>query len=221
MAWTSPAPFRPGKPHRRVLGYREQHGRRHDRVSAAANVIASSSTAGVQIFSANANVVDGNYIGTNSATAQNLGNTTAIQIFNSSNNVIGSATTGAGNTIGFNSTNGISVLSGSQNTINENTYFGSYQNLTPPETNDIGLGPNANNSQPAPSLISASWTNNQLSVLLTDSGPTVPIGTSVVVDLYQIVSTSPTERRISRHHDDNDRGHAVFDHDPCDDQLGQ
>jgi streptogramin lyase len=167
--------------------------------AAAANVIASSTTAGVQVLgsAATGNVVEGNYLGTNSANAVNLGNGAAIQVFGASTNLIGGTVSGAGNTIGFNTNSGVGVLSGNANAIRENTFIGTNGVLTQPTVaaNDIGLGPGANNNQPAPSLISASLSGNQLSVLLSDSGPTVPTGTTVNVDLYLLNSGSkPLER---------------------------
>jgi trimeric autotransporter adhesin len=161
----------------------------------AGNLIGFSTSAGVQIVGATAspnNLVVGNFIGTDSAN-DNLGNVAAIQIFNSSNNTIGGSGSGAGNTIGFNTSNGIAVLSGTGNTIRENTYTGTNGPLVPTEANDIGLGPNANNNQPAPSLISAALLGSELSVLYREN----VTNTTVVLDFYKVNSTSnPAEREF-------------------------
>ena len=161
----------------------------------ARNVIGFNTSAGIQITGTSAapnNLVVGNDIGTDPA-SDNLGNAAAIQIFSSSNNTIGGTTNGAGNTIGFNTSIGIAVLSGTGNTILQNTYTATNGPSVPVETNDIGLGPNANNNQPAPNLVSAVTEGNKLSVLFTEN----LTNASVVLDFYEVDSaSSPAEREF-------------------------
>ncbi len=160
--------------------------------AAASNLIGFNTTAGVQITGTTAagNMVVGDLIGTG-ASGANLGNQVGVQIFNSSNNTIGGTATGAANTIGFNKAQGVAVLSGNQNAIQENTYQGTNGTLTPVEANDITLGPGANNYQAAPSLIAASLQMGTLSVLVAG----LTAGTPVTLDFYEIdSSTSPIKR---------------------------
>ncbi len=184
--------------------------------SAASNAIGSNATAGVQIvgIAATGNVLEGNFLGTDSA-GDNLKNGVAVQVFNASNNAIGGTTPGTPNTIGFNTNGGVAILSGNNNTIRENSYVGTNGTLTPVEANDIGLGPGANKSQPAPSLISASLSSgNQLSLTFTDSGPTVPNGTSVALDVYKIDSTSTPIQRVFLGTATTTVGATPFNHPP-------
>ena len=147
--------------------------------AAGANTIGFSTSAGILISGGNAsqNLVIGNDI---------VSNTYGVQIFNASNNTIGGVS-GAPNTIGSNTSNGIAILSGSGNVVRHNTYTASNGILIPTEANDIGLGPGANNGQPAPVLISASLSGNQLSLAYTDA---VAAGTVVTLDIYSVDTTT-------------------------------
>jgi hypothetical protein len=165
--------------------------------SAAANTIGFNGTAGIQIIGTGAgdnlsDVVEGNFIGTNPA-GGNLGNGVAVQIFNASTNEIGGTAAGSANTIGFNTSGGVAVLSGVKNAVRENTYSGANGSQTPVEAGDIGLGPRANNNQAAPVLISASQSTGQLSLTFTVA---VPAGTSVAIDAYMVNSTSTPPTRV-------------------------
>ena len=62
---------------------------------------------------------------------------------------------GAGNTIGFNTQQGVSVVSGIQNVISQNFYIGKNGPALPVQSNDISLGAGANNNQPAPIILAA------------------------------------------------------------------
>ena len=72
-----------------------------------ANIIGFNSVAGVSI-SGSSNVVEGNFIGTNSAGA-NLGNASGISV-SSTPNTIGGTSSGAANVIGFNTISGVSIF---------------------------------------------------------------------------------------------------------------
>ena len=117
------------------------------------NVIAGNSQVGVHINSGNNNFVYGNWIGTNSSD-DNLGNTLqgVYFDFNSSNNLIGSATTGFSNTIAYNSVgvafNGTATGTGNAllgNSIYSNTGIGIDFNddaVTANDADDGDTGPN-------------------------------------------------------------------------------
>ena len=106
---------------------------------------------------------------------------------NSSGNVVG----GTANVIGFNTQQGVSVVSGNQNAVTGNLFVGTNGSSSPVQSNDITLGAGANNSQPAPALASASLGGSNLTVQLSVG---VPSGTSVDVELYQVVSSGPGQR---------------------------
>src|SRR5207248_4743040 len=76
----------------------------------------------------------------------------------------------------------------------ENTYTGTNGPATPVSANDIGLGPGANNNQPAPKILSAAVATGTLTIRFTVG---VPNGTAVNVDIYQADSSStPPARRF-------------------------
>ena len=134
--------------------------------------IADFAGAGISIQSSN-DVISGNFLGTDlTGLAAGPGNTSGVSIIKGSNNTIGGTASGAANTIGFNTQNGVAVISGIGNEINENLYVGTNGTATPTEANDITLSPNANNNQAAPTLISATLSGNQLSALFTANVPT-------------------------------------------------
>ncbi|WP_076348123.1 beta strand repeat-containing protein [Paludisphaera borealis] len=155
----------------------------------SANTIGFSTTAGVQILGASAtsNVVAGNFIGTDGTNA-NRGNAFGVQIVNSSGNTIGGA---AGNTIGFNTTAGVSVLSGAQNVVSQNLYVGTNGAATPVPASDINLGPTGNNGQPAPSLATATLSAGDLTLQFAIG---LPAGTSVTVEVYQLTAVGVAQR---------------------------
>src|SRR5208337_1862124 len=155
----------------------------------SANTIAFNATGGIELLGggASGNAIQGNFIGTDIG-GHNLANQVGVLILNASNNSVGGTGAGQGNTIGFNSQQGVSVLSGVRNAVRQNLYTGTNGPATPVPANDITLGPGANNNQPAPNLVAASLAvNQQLTVQLTDA---VPSGTSVDIELYQFVTTA-------------------------------
>ncbi|HZT06161.1 MAG TPA: CSLREA domain-containing protein [Chloroflexota bacterium] len=99
----------------------------------ARNVIASNGSDGIQITGdgSPANVIQGNFIGTDRTGTIDLGNGgTGVSITASSSNVVGGTSTGAGNVVAFNNNQGILVgaqpgVSGSQtqNRIQRNSIF--------------------------------------------------------------------------------------------------
>ena len=90
----------------------------------AGNIIGFNILAGVSISDATAtgNLVVGNLIGTDSA-GDNLGNGSGVSIIGASDNTIGGTVSGAGNTIAFNTGAGVTVDTGTGNTIRANAIF--------------------------------------------------------------------------------------------------
>jgi len=89
----------------------------------AGNVISGNDLCGVEITrNGGANTIQGNYIGTDAAGTQGLGNTQAgICIINGSDNLIGGTESGTGNLISGNGAVGIALVDGGrQNTIQGN-----------------------------------------------------------------------------------------------------
>ncbi len=94
--------------------------------AATANLIGFNSLAGVSIsgIAALNNVVAANYIGSDS-TADSLPNGTGVVIADSASyNTIGGTAAGAGNTIAFNSGDGVDVDSGTGNAVRGNPIYG-------------------------------------------------------------------------------------------------
>ena len=143
----------------------------------------------------NDDIISGNFIGTNAAGA-NAADENGILI-SGANNTIGGTLASAANVIGFNTTAGVSIVSGTGNVVRENTYTGSNGSLTGPSwaADDIVVSPNASNP-PAPVLGSTSLAAGQLSVFFTEA---VPAGTVVSLDIYQYevaANSTPIERRF-------------------------
>jgi len=93
----------------------------------AGNVISGNELNGVLLATgANSNVVQGNYVGTNPAATSTLGNTLDGLRIESSSNTIGGLTAQAGNVIGGNLDNGISIRAGSTGNAVRGNYVGTY-----------------------------------------------------------------------------------------------
>src|SRR5208337_3716812 len=154
-----------------------------------ANTITANTVAGVEIngAAATANLVEGNFIGTDDVLDQ-LGNQAGVLIVNSSGNTVGGAAAGAGNTIGFNMQQGVSIVSGTQDVVSQNLYVGTNGPGTPVQSNDIVLVPGANNNQSAPTLLRTYLSGGNL--VAEVSG--VPVGTTV--ELYQVTTAAPGQR---------------------------
>ena len=110
-----------------------------------------------------------------------------MQVFNASNNLIGGvAASGAANTIGFNTSNGIAILAGNGNAISQNSYTNSNGNLTIPSlaANDIGVAPAANLGIQPPTLLSVSLAGNVLSLSFTEAV------TPVTLEIYKLTAAA-------------------------------
>ncbi len=149
--------------------------------------IANFQGAAIHIESSN-NVVSGNFLGTDlTGTAAGPGNLVGVLVDNASGNLIGATNPSLANTIGFNTQNGISVLTGTGNAIRGNRYLGTNGPATPTEASDIAVAQNANGGQAAPILTSAVYLGNEdLQILFNAS---VPTGTTMVtIDAYLVNS---------------------------------
>ena len=109
------------------------------------NTISGNSQRGIDINNNDANIIQGNWIGTDPATgAVDLGNGLAgvyTDVFGSSNNTIGGAAGGEGNTIAFNG-EGITLDSGTNNSIlGNNVYSNDSLGI---DLDDDGITPNSN-----------------------------------------------------------------------------
>jgi uncharacterized repeat protein (TIGR01451 family) len=161
------------------------------------NVIGGNIGSGIQIEdSATGTIVQGNFIGTNSAAIVNLGNgVDGVVINGASNNVIGanaSATgfiTGVGNVLAFSGRNGVTVLSGTGNSIRENRIFSNTKlgiDLAPLGPNPIHL-PSVNTSSGANELANPPILSNSTSTtsLTTITGQILSTpSTSFEIDFY-------------------------------------
>lgn len=125
----------------------------------ASNIIAANGYVGVAAYCGSGNVIQNNYIGTNSAGA-NLGNAdSGIGVY-SVNTTVGGITASAGNTIGFNGGAGVVLYDGLGNAIRGNSIFSNVglgidldgDGVTPNDAGDVDTG--RNNLQNFP-LISA------------------------------------------------------------------
>ena len=149
----------------------------------AGNTVAFSATAGIQLNGSGAtgDMIQGNWIGTKSASPYPaLGNAIGVQVVGGSDNSIGGTVIGAANTIGFNTQNGVSILSGNQNQIRGNLYLGNNTAQSGPAS-DIQLGLGANDGQPAPTLVAAAVSGTDLDLRISFSTSTPPD----VLDVYQ------------------------------------
>jgi hypothetical protein len=109
-------------------------------------VISGNGGNGVELDNTSRNTVIGSYIGTNVTGLLDIGNDeNGVYLVNSSKNTIGGTSAGQGNTIAFNSNDGVFVDSGDRNAIRQNSIFGN-------GPLGIQLGTGANNNQPAPVL---------------------------------------------------------------------
>jgi hypothetical protein len=155
------------------------------------NVIGRNSGTGVSISGggASANLLTGNFIGTDAA-GDNLGNSIGVSITGPSgsslNNTVGGTAQGDANTIGFNAHGGVTVSTAAGNVIRENLYLGT--NGTDVPGSDIVLTNGANKGQQPPALISVTGSGTQLSVQLT-------VATQSDVDFYVLnTAASPQQR---------------------------
>lgn len=138
---------------------------------------------GLEMTGTTGNSVIGTRIGTTADGATGLPNlVNGILLTNSPNNSIGGTGTGQGNTIAFNGSNGILVVSGNQNGIRQNSIFSNTLLGI-----DLGVGANAN--QAAPSQLSSASTISgvQVSGILT-SKP----NTQFTIEIFASTTADPS-----------------------------
>ena len=125
-------------------------------------------------------LVQGNDIGTDATGTHPLGNTGNGVNIQSNSNTIGGTTPGAGNTIGFNTADGVLVDTGTGNAIEQNSIF-----------SNGGLGIDlingGNNAQAAPMLTSAVSASGMLTI---DGTLTSTADTTFTVELFSNPSGS-------------------------------
>jgi hypothetical protein len=117
----------------------------------AANVIAANGGSGLLLSGANArtNLIQGNFIGTDTSATVNLGNAgDGVTVSGGSNNTVGGTAAGAGNVIAFNGNDGVRIDTGTGNAVLSDLIFSS-GNL------GIELVNGGNNNQAAPEVLSA------------------------------------------------------------------
>ena len=158
--------------------------------AAARNVIAGSSGHGITLNGVNGNTIQGNYIGTDVTGTLALGNSgSGIFISTSGNNVIGSATPGAGNLIANNGLDGIALATDAfnANAIRGNRIFGNgdlgidlrNDGVTANDARDGDSGPNSLQNYPV--ITSASVTGGSTTV----SGTLNSVGsTTFTIELF-------------------------------------
>ena len=88
--------------------------------AAARNVISGNTSSGVSINAAGANVVEGNFIGTDVNGTTALGNNVGVLLTNASNNTLGGASAGAGNVISGNGSYGVEISGSNANFVRGN-----------------------------------------------------------------------------------------------------
>ena len=157
--------------------------------SAHRNIISGNGGAGVDIYGSTStgNMVQGNYIGTQSDGTSALGNDFVgvwIEV-SASNNTIGGTASGAGNIIAFNTDDGVYVQAGTGNQIRRNSIFSNgglgieldANGVTANDTGDSDTG--ANNKQNFPVLVTA----QQGSTLITGTFNSTP-NTSFTLEFF-------------------------------------
>jgi hypothetical protein len=142
--------------------------------AATANVIGFNTSAGVSISGASGsgNVVAANFIGTDAAGA-NLGNAVGVAI-SASSNTIGGTVSGAGNTIAFNTGDGVDVISGNGNAIRQDLIYGN-------TGTGIVLTGTANNGQQPPSGLAYTSVANLTTIDYTVNGTS---GQTYAIDFF-------------------------------------
>jgi predicted outer membrane repeat protein len=143
------------------------------------NIIGGNQGVGINISGtgSDGNIVQGNFIGTNTAQTAALGNLGGGVSIAGNNNQIGGTTTGAGNVIAYNGLStvgaGVEVLSGTGNSILGNSIFGNGSigidlngdGVTANDPGDGDVGPN--NLQNTPTIQAIQLTNGQIGVILS------------------------------------------------------
>lgn len=173
-------------------------------VAAGAGNIISGNTVGIQIGGnttgqVNSNLIQGNFIGLNQAGSALPNAVEGIRFENSSNppanNVIGGTANGAANTIAFNGSSGVLVLTGIADSIRGNSIFsngGLGIDLAPngPTANDQGdTDTSANNRQNFPVLTSLTPSSNPTTINGTLNSTA---STTFTIDFYANATCDPS-----------------------------
>ena len=172
------------------------------------NIISGNSQAGIFLFGndANENSILGNYIGTNNAGLQTIGNGThGIAIAGNANNQIGNGTSEGSNVIAYNNSDGIRIevfgaqpTTGNsilQNSIHSNGLLGidlGGNGITQNDANDSDTGPN--NLQNFPEVSSATYDDLTNSLLITFMVPSAPSNSAYPI-IAEFFATNPDERQ--------------------------
>ncbi|MGO9469386.1 MAG: beta strand repeat-containing protein, partial [Isosphaeraceae bacterium] len=155
--------------------------------TAAARNVISANQWGIQLDGPTAmgNSVEGNFIGTDLTGTLPLGNTVNGILFsnNASNNTVGGTAAGQGNTIAFNVAAGVSVLSGTGDSILSNSIFSNGQR-------GIFLSATGNNGQSAP-VISTVIGGGGAVTLIEGSLTSVP-NTSFLIQFFSNITPDPS-----------------------------
>ncbi|HEV7920806.1 MAG TPA: hypothetical protein VGR02_08465, partial [Thermoanaerobaculia bacterium] len=157
------------------------------------NVIVGSPY-GIKILSAGSdgNKIQGNFIGTDSTGAMNLGNGNGIYLAPGPvSTIIGGTAAGEGNTIAFNGA-GVTILGSFSNPILTNSFYGS-TSIGIDLDGDLALNPNdpgdsdtgSNNGQNAPQLVSANVAGGTVTVTLQLESSGVPATQSLLVEVFK------------------------------------
>ena len=141
--------------------------------AAAANVIGFSSGEAIQLLTATANLIEGNFIGTDAAGAH-LANAMGIELVSGSSSMtIGGTVAGAGNTIAFNTGPAVDIANGVADAIRENLIYGNTQGIV--------FGTGANNNQAAPSNVAVASVPGLTTIDYTVTGT---VGQAYAVNFY-------------------------------------
>src|SRR6185369_14527909 len=167
--------------------------------AAARNVISGNSTGilFVAFFGGPmGNTIQGNFIGVNAAGTGPLPNTQqGIGITDAVNNIIGGTQNGAGNTIAFNGLAGITITTGTGNSMRGNSIFSNNglgidlgaDGVTTNDTNDSDSGPNQR--QNFPLITSVLSTSN--STTIQGSLKSIP-STTFQIDFFSNLAVDPS-----------------------------
>lgn len=161
----------------------------------AGNLISGNNSRGLSLTGGGVenHVVQGNYIGTDKTSTAALGNGTAgVHVSGGKDNMIGGSAAGAGNTIAYNTQDGI-VITGNaarRNAITGNTIFENGElgidvgndDVTANDTDDADTGPN--NLQNTPDLIGAVIVDTDLELSYTIDATPENAAFPLTVDVY-------------------------------------
>jgi photosystem II stability/assembly factor-like uncharacterized protein len=169
-------------------------------LTAGARNVISGNTLGINLggFSTGTvgNVIQGNFIGVNAAGTGPLPNTNqGIAIADAANNIVGGTQTGAGNRIAFNGGPGLTISTGTGNSIRRNAIFSNnglgidlaQNGVTPNDNNDGDTGPNHLQNFP---VISGVMSTSS-STTIQGSLKSIP-NTTFQIDFYSNAAVDPS-----------------------------